>query len=296
MKTREWRFMGTIGPIRLCLFVLSILLVALIVSLSADAESGKDTLPGRLMEPQTTRAARFSVIAGATRQSPGDSALKRPKGKRLSARETKRILETKQHTLDEELSQMALCQAFDLAGGGVLLLYEDGKGILYESKDELLALADEVERESRQGPVSVCRDLPQGQAFVEQVPQLIHGLAARLHLDSAELDGSETSLNKVDKALRRLRPEQLIKPDVFAPLTAYVGEVMRKATNGRWEMRRGSDDETWEPWIVDPSGRSYAPFAIYKELLEYGKSASIRGFVAGTLGAWRLGEPAKSSR
>ena len=82
-----------------------------------------------------------------------------------------------------------------------------------------------------------------------------------------------------------MRPERMLDPDVFAALTAYVGEVIRDATKGRWEMRRASDSEkTWEPWIVDPSGRSYAPFNIYKELLEYGRSASLRVFVQ-----WELG-------
>ena len=88
-------------------------------------------------------------------------------------------------------------------------------------------------------------------------------------------------MDKVEKALRRLSPEQLLTPEVFAPLTAYVGEVLRNKTNGRWEMRRATDTErTWEPWIVDPSGRAYAPFGIYKELLENGRSSSLRAFVA----------------
>jgi hypothetical protein len=57
--------------------------------------------------------------------------------------------------------------------------------------------------------------------------------------------------------------------------------MIRRATNGRWEMRRRLDsEETWEPWILDQSGRSYAPFKIYKELLEYGHSGSLRVFVA----------------
>jgi hypothetical protein len=210
--------------------------------------------------------------------------MKRPRAKRLPARETKRILETTQHSLDHELSERIHTQAFDLPHGGVLLLYGAGRGILYESKDELGAMLDEVEEQARRGPVSICRDLPQGQAFTEQVPQLIRGLPAKLGLDAGELDGGEASLDKVDRAIRRLRPERLLTPSLFAALTAYVGDVIRKATKGRWEMRRGSDAETWEPWIVDPSGRSYPPFAIYKDLLEYGRYACLRGWVAGTLG------------
>ncbi len=146
-------------------------------------------------------------------------------------------------------------------------------------------MLDEIEQLARKGPHSPCRDLPQGQSFAEQVPDLVRGLPAQLKLDPAQLDGTETSLDAVDKTLRRMRPERMLDPDVFAALTAYVGEVIRDATKGRWEMRRASDSEkTWEPWIVDPSGRSYAPFNIYKELLEYGSSASLRVFVQ-----WELG-------
>jgi len=102
-----------------------------------------------------------------------------------------------------------------------------------------------------------------------------------LKIERAQLDHTEVSLDKVDKALRRLLPQKILTPEVFAPLTAYVGEVIRNATHGQWVMRRGSDvDRSWEPSIVDPSGRSCAPFSIYKDLLEYGRRTSLRGWVA----------------
>lgn len=182
---------------------------------------------------------------------------------------------------------MCLCQVFDLVNGGALLLFENGKGRLYESRSELRAILHELEREARRGPKSVCHALPQGEKFAEQVPELVHKLATLLKVELALLDRTEVSLDEVDKGLRRLRPQKILTPEVFAPLTAYVGEVIRNATQGQWEMRRGSDaDQTWEPWIVDPSGRSCAPFGIYKDLLEYGRSASLRGWVAGTLATW----------
>jgi hypothetical protein len=212
---------------------------------------------------------------------------KRPKSRSVSAKEVRRVLETTQHLRDEELSEGVWCEVFDLASGGALLVFEDGKGRLYESIDELRAMIDETERKARRGPQSICSDLPQGQNFAEQVPELVRQLATLLKIEPAELDGSEASLDKVDKGLRRLQRHKILTPEVFAPLTAYVGEVIRSATQGQWEMRRGSHvDRTWEPWIVDSSGRSCAPFSIYKELLEYGRSASLRGWVAGTLAMW----------
>jgi len=215
----------------------------------------------------------------------GGATLKQPKSRVVSAREAKRILKTTKHSLDPEVSPLALADAFDLADGSVLVLFEDGKGRLWESKDELRAMLDCSERRAKRGPVSAASDLPQG--FVEQVPQLVAQLPKLLKLDAADLDGSKSSLNKVDKALRRMDPGRLVAPDVFAALTAYVGEVIRKATNGRWEMHQASDsEETSEPWVVDPSGFRYAPFHIYKELLEYGTSGSLRAFVE-----WELESP-----
>jgi hypothetical protein len=79
--------------------------------------------------------------------------------------------------------------------------------------------------------------------------------------------------------------EQTLTAGVFAPLLAYVGEVVRLKTGGRWEMRLDSDGVTWLPWIVDSTGRSYAIVAIHKELYEHGRRASVRGVVAGILTA-----------
>jgi hypothetical protein len=199
----------------------------------------------------------------------------------------RRILEAIQHSLNKELSAEYHSQVFELASGGALLVFENGRGRLYESIDELRAMIEEIEREARSGPKSVCRDLPGGQSFAEQVPELVRQLATRLKIEPAQLDGTEGSLDKVDNGLRRLRRQEILTPEVFGSLTAYVGEVIRNATHGGWEMRRGSDVErTWEPWIVDSSGRSCAPFSIYKELFERGRSASLRGWVAGTLAMW----------
>jgi hypothetical protein len=228
-------------------------------------------------------------------RSNAGAALKKPKSRAVSANEAQRILQKTKHALDPELSRQTLSQAFDLADGGVLLLFDEGNGRLYESKSELQAMMAEGERRAARGPESLCHDFPQGQAFAEQIPQLVRQLAKELKLDPAQLDGSEKSLDKVDKALWRMDTERALSTEVFAPLTAYVGEVLRKATQGRWEMRRATDaDKTWEPWIVDPSGRSCPPFLIYKEIMENEKSASVRGWVAGTLATWQL-RPVHSS-
>ena len=86
-------------------------------------------------------------------------------------------------------------------------------------------------------------------------------------------------------------------PPVGAGTPTVLGDgsvVMRRAIEGRWDMRLDSDGQTCVPWIVDPSGRSYAPVRIYKELLEHGRSASMRAFVAGTIRAHLLGRQRRS--
>jgi hypothetical protein len=169
------------------------------------------------------------------------------------------LLEATEHSPDDELSRRCRCQVFDLADGSALLVFERGRGRLYPSKDAFCSMLAEVERQS---PVNPFRELlPQG-ATADQVPNLVRDLPAHLGLDAAELNGSEASLDKIDQVMRRLGTSRIssrvLTLEVFAPLTAYVGEVMRNATGGRWEMRRGSDGETWEPWILfaDITGQS----------------------------------------
>lgn len=275
--------MRIFGQILLLVFFgFGILRTARTAFLSAFAKSRQDSVSRALKDLQAAGTAPSSgTTESPDSRSSGGAVLKRPTSRALSAKETKRILDRTQHSFDQELSRITLSDAFDLADGGVLLRFENGKGRLYESKIEFRAMLDEGERKAQRGSESVCRDFPQGQGFADQVPQLVAQLSGLLKLDPADLDGSESSLDKVEKGFRRVSPEQLLTPEVFAPLTAYVGEVLRNKTNGRWEMRRATDAErTWEPWIVDPAGRAYAPFGIYKELLEYGRSASLRAFVA----------------
>jgi hypothetical protein len=76
----------------------------------------------------------------------------RKQSRALSAREAKRILESTQHSLDRVLSQRILCEAFDLADGGVLLLFENGRGRLYESRVELQTALEGEEEKARRGP------------------------------------------------------------------------------------------------------------------------------------------------
>ncbi len=181
---------------------------------------------------------------------------------------------------DPEITQLAGLAAHRLPEGGALLVHPSGGGRLYESRVELLAMLDGV---ARQEVVHPLRDrLPLGRAFVEEAARLAGELAAQ---SSGELDGTERSLDAVDRLVRRLGARAFLRPEQFQRLVAYVGEVIRAITGGEWQAVLAADGRTWEPWIVEPDGRRHAAFGlVFKELHEWDRSSSVRGVVAGRLG------------
>jgi hypothetical protein len=52
-------------------------------------------------------------------------------------------------------------------------------------------------------------------------------------------------------------------------LIAYVGEVVRIAINGEWQMRQDNDSDIWEPMIASQNGKvSSFCILIFDELYE----------------------------
>jgi hypothetical protein len=70
--------------------------------------------------------------------------------------------------------------------------------------------------------------------FLRDVDKLASGLAKVLHIPEAALDRSVESIDLVDKALLRVTIAKRMTPEIFAPVTAYLGEVMRLVCDGRW--------------------------------------------------------------
>jgi hypothetical protein len=123
-----------------------------------------------------------------------------------------------------------------------------GSANIYASADDyraLLAHAEESSQLEWQHPLG--SEFADGQAFIEAVPQLVQQLPAKLHLEVSDLNRSLDSLDYIDRVVARLGgPECLDDPAILAPIVAYVGEVMREATGGRWEVRpwRGPEERT----------------------------------------------------
>jgi len=208
----------------------------------------------------------------------------------LNASQVQALLRDAPHTRHAELSQRLFHEFLIFADGRALLRLADGSGSLIESFDEFMEAREVGRRLMDTGPVHPLRLLiPESATFLERVPELLDTLPALLEVDGTALDLSEASLAVIDDGLRRNGSARFLTPELFPALTAYVGEVIRVATAGKWEMRFVEAEQVWEPWIIDPAGRAYSAFMFFKELHEYDESSSsVQGFVGGQLRAHLL--------
>jgi hypothetical protein len=136
---------------------------------------------------------------------------------------------------DEALSDR-IFEARVLLDGRVLLFVCDGeKAPLYPSREALMKVVQEAEAEAAKPPLDPARDLlPPKDDFIRDVEKLASSLGKAIGVPDEVLDRSVASLDPVDKAVVKLRRAKRMTPEVFTPLTAYVGEVMRLLCDGRW--------------------------------------------------------------
>ena len=73
-------------------------------------------------------------------------------------------------------------------------------------------------------------------------------------------------------------------PEIVTPVIAYVGEVMRRASGGRWT----AGPATNEPMIAARDGRLLQPFAlVVVPMVEPSKRLALRAAVDVTVMAYR---------
>ncbi len=178
-----------------------------------------------------------------------------------------------------------------LADGAALVLEESGRGRLWYSHERMVSEYKATLKLALERHDVLRVLLPQARGFVLQVPALIVELPGLLDIDTVVMDFSEASLAAVDLAIRRLGSERILTPEIFPSLLAYVGEVIRRQVNGSWEVRTTRDGTRHEPDIVDSTGGRYGLLRMYKQLLEYGRTASMRTFVHAALTTHRLRPP-----
>jgi hypothetical protein len=141
---------------------------------------------------------------------------------------------------DETLSS-SMDEARVLPDGRVLLVSRDiGTADLFPSRKEVeqwhqYAKETQAEWAQRGGRFDPAKELlPPRDEFIRDVEKHAKGLGNVLHIPDEALDRSVESLDLVDKAVGRMRIAKRMTPEVFTPLTAYLGEVMRLVCDGRW--------------------------------------------------------------
>jgi hypothetical protein len=137
---------------------------------------------------------------------------------------------------DETLSDRAY-EARVLPDGQVLLYWGDTKGNLYPSREVLATMQRETAEELakvRAGVRPAQTLLPPIDDFIRDVEVHARSLGPRLRIPDEVLDGTPSSLDAVDKALKRIPWAKRQVPDLVTPLVAYLGEVIRRGCGGQW--------------------------------------------------------------
>jgi hypothetical protein len=141
--------------------------------------------------------------------------------------------------VDEALSTDSF-EARVLPDGRVLHFFRfDGAGNLYPSREALAQalqwVKEAAEEAAAKGPFDPAKELlPPLTEFLRDIDKHAKGLGKVLRIPDEALDRSVESLDLADKAVGHLRIAKRMTPEVFTPLTAYLGEVMRLVCNGRW--------------------------------------------------------------
>ncbi len=136
---------------------------------------------------------------------------------------------------DEALSRESHGDAHVLPDGRVLLNWAGECGTLFPSR----AVLDESNRRGREqvakGPIDLTRTiLPPVEDFLRDVEAHAKRLGERIGVPDEALDGSEESLDAVDKRVWRIARAKRMTPEIVTPLVAYIGQVMVRACEGRW--------------------------------------------------------------
>jgi hypothetical protein len=157
-----------------------------------------------------------------------------PGVRNLSVREV-RELSKLPWVRDDALSRPA-SEARVLPDGRVFLFIgENIRTVIFPSCEALAETRREGDEAVAKGPINYAQTLlPPLDDFLRDAEVHAKGLAKALGVPDEALDRSLDSLDVAYKAVLRLRRDKRLTPEVFTPLTAYTGEVMRLVCGGRW--------------------------------------------------------------
>jgi hypothetical protein len=228
-----------------------------------------------LFSLSATRSLLFVIIALGLLTGPlafGQAPAPKPKSgepkpkpgepQRLSFAEAQRLLEGE---AEGNLSKRPnIFSATRLRAGQVLELYYPVTGTKRGARPARVTVAgygllyaSEADYADSKRPRHILEDLiPDPQAFIDAVPQLIARLQKRLRVSAPSLDYSPASLRRIDQyvaAYQRTHTTAETDPQLFQEITAYYGEALRRALNGVWRVRQERMDRTraqGEPNII----------------------------------------------
>lgn len=217
--------------------------------------------------------------------------MKFPQSRLVDAKTVELLLTEGNGQLDRTTFPKTTIRLYVLNDGGAVFVFPDGRGRHYTSYNDMLEEYRAAEERAAAGSDALTDLFPSGKAFVDQVPQLVIALPRLMDVEASTLDATESSIDAIDAAIDAEGSERFLADDVFQSLVAYVGEVIRRAIGGRWELLSQDDGRTWEPDVIDAGGDRCNLLRLYKEILEHGEEGNLRAFVHHTIRTHRRDRP-----
>lgn len=194
---------------------------------------------------------------------------KKLNARNLTNKQVKELLQQPSWTVEEELSKQLKCTAYVSTEDRVLLHREVMQSRLYENKQDLLDLLKQGKKRFDQQVLWY--ESVQRQEFASRIPRLLDELGQKLGISATKLDYTLESLGVIDAKLNQRKREEYFKQEVFAALVAYVGETIKKATNGQWcfKTEATNNASSANPIIFSEHSALYDPaIIVFRELSE----------------------------
>jgi len=208
--------------------------------------------------------------------------MKRAESRLVDAKTVDLLLTERNGQLEKTPLTTTTLRMYVLDDGGAVLVFPDKTGRHFTSYHDLLEEERALEQATAAAGDAPTDLFPSGN-FIGRIPQLVAALPGLIDLEASTLDATESSIDAIDAAIDAAGSEPFLTADVFQSLVAYVGEVIRPAIGGRWELRSPDDGRTWEPDVIDARGERCNLLRVYKEMLEHGEEGNLRAFVHHTI-------------
>jgi len=209
--------------------------------------------------------------------------MKPPQSRLVDAKTVELLVTEGNGQLDRTTFPKTTIRLYVLNDGGAVFVFPDGRGRHYTSYNDMLEEYRATEESAGAGNDALTDLFPSAKDFIERVPQLVTALPRLIDVEASTLDATESSIDAIDAAIDAAGSEPFLAGDVFQSLFAYVGEVVRRAIGGRWDLLSQDDGRTWEPDVIDAQGNRCNLLRVYKEILEHGEEGNLRAFVHHTI-------------